>query len=555
MGITTFFKNKYRAYEDVQNIYKSVKCAITAAYLAEIIDKLVEKDSSPTDVNEIIKDFLNKDSITLEKVKNRLKNIANNNNITIKLSPNTFAIDVLNDNQKINNIKDIEKQKKVMTRYKIGRKSDSTKKWFKKLSALLEEQNSDKSKIKKRALLEIKRGLDSDFKTMNNTSALNLLVSKKIGDKDFSSKLSQCLKNYLDKLNSSEKQNTSQDATLIKTDRNTPQPTVKSQTQILDSEETVPELDNKFKEEKIESNYNKPDKGYMTLWYNNKKRIWDIGERMKEAIRRDYPEKAEELFKLEPMHTSEKMLAILDGAKGGDINNLVIPYLNKALGVTYKSKEQLESFIKENASKIDINPEEIIKKFSYWTHLENSAIYYGRKIGQPRGKSDHGVDHATRAVNHIKDIANYINSHSNWFGIKVNNNEIRLAEYAILYHDSGRKNHMVDVFDETSAHRAEKQLAKRLNASQLKIVTDAIKNKDASIENKSNVAILVHESDCIEIQRVLQDPNQFSAKFMDLFKLFCKHNNMNENDALCSDEIKDLNQFAIKTYKSAVNAK
>lgn len=555
MGITTFFKNKYRAYEDVQNIYKSVKCAITAAYLAEIIDKLVEKDSSPTDVNEIIKDFLNKDSITLEKVKNRLKNIANNNNITIKLSPNTFAIDVLNDNQKINNIKDIEKQKKVMTRYKIGRKSDSTKKWFKKLSALLEEQNSDKSKIKKRALLEIKRGLDSDFKTMNNTSALNLLVSKKIGDKDFSSKLSQCLKNYLDKLNSSEKQNTSQDATLIKADRNTPQPTVKSQTQILDSEETVPELDNKFKEEKIESNYNKPDKGYMTLWYNNKKRIWDIGERMKEAIRRDYPEKAEELFKLEPMHTSEKMLAILDGAKGGDINNLVIPYLNKALGVTYKSKEQLESFIKENASKIDINPEEIIKKFSYWTHLENSAIYYGRKIGQPRGKSDHGVDHATRAVNHIKDIANYINSHSNWFGIKVNNNEIRLAEYAILYHDSGRKNHMVDVFDETSAHRAEKQLAKRLNASQLKIVTDAIKNKDASIENKSNVAILVHESDCIEIQRVLQDPNQFSAKFMDLFKLFCKHNNMNKNDALCSDEIKDLNQFAIKTYKSAVNAK
>lgn len=552
MGITTFFKNKYRAYEDVQNIYKSVKCAITAAYLAEIIDKLVEKDSSPTDVNEIIKDFLNKDSITLEKVKNRLKNIANNNNITIKLSPNTFAIDVLNDNQKINNIKDIEKQKKVMTRYKIGRKSGSTKKWFKKLSALLEEQNSDKSKIKKRALLEIKRGLDSDFKTMNNTSALNLLVSKKIGDKDFSSKLSQCLKNYLDKLNSSEKQNTSQDATLIKTNHDAPQPTIKSQAQILDSEETVPELDNKFKEEKIESNYNKPDKGYMTLWYNNKKRIWDIGEEMKEFIRRDYPEKAEELLKLEPMHISEKMLAILDGAKGGDID-WVTYYLNNALGVNYESKEQLESFIKENASKID--SKEIIKELSDWICLENSAIYAGREIGQPRGKSDHGVDHATRAVNHIKDIANYINSHSNWFGIKVNNNEIRLAEYAILYHDSGRKNHMVDVFDETSAHRAEKQLAKRLNASQLKIVTDAIKNKDASIENKSNVAILVHESDCIEIQRVLQDPNQFSAKFMDLFKLFCKHNSMNENDALCSDEIKDLNQFAIKTYKSAVNAK
>lgn len=547
MGITKFFKNKY-------DIYKSVKCAITAAYLAEIIDKLVEKDSSPEDVNEIIKDFLNKDSITLEKVKNRLKNIVKNNNITIKLSPNTFAIAVLNDNQKINNIKDIEKQKKVMTRYKIGRKSGSTKKWFKKLSALLEEQNSDKSEIKKRALLEIKRGLDSDFKTMNNTSALNLLVSKKIGNKYFSSNLSKYLENYLDKLNSSEKQNTSQDATLIKTDHNTPQPTVKSQTQILDSEETVPELDNKFKEEKIESNYNKPDKGYMTLWYNNKKRIWDIGEGMEEFIRRDYPEKAEELFKLKPMRTSEKMLAILDGAKGGDIK-WVIYYLKNALGVDCKSKEQLESFIKENASEIDITPEKIIKEFSYWMNLENIAIHGDRKVGQPRGKSDHGVDHATRAVNHIKHIANYINSHSNWFGIKINNNEIRLAEYAILYHDSGRKNHMVDVFDETSAHRAEKQLAKRLNASQLKIVTDAIKNKDASIENKSNVAILVHESDCIEIQRVLQDPNRFSAKFMDLFKLFCKHNNMNENDALCSDEIKDLNQFAIKTYESAVNAK
>lgn len=545
MGITKFFKNKY-------DIYKSVKCAITAAYLAEIIDKLVEKDSSPEDVNEIIKDFLNKDSITLEKVKNRLKNIVKNNNITIKLSPNTFAIAVLNDNQKINNIKDIEKQKKVMNRYKIGRKSGSTKKWFKELSALLKKQNSDKSEIKKLALSKIKDGLDSDFKTMNNTSALNLLVSKKIGDKDFSSKLSRYLKNYLDKLNSSEKQNTSQNATLIKTDHNTPQPTVKSQTQILDSEETVPELDNKFKEEKIESNYNKPDKGYMTLWYKNKKRIWDIGEGMKEAIRRDYPEKAEELLKLGPMHISEKMLAILDGAKGGDIER-VIYYLKNALGVDCKSKEQLESFIKENASEID--SENIIKEFSYWMNLENIAIHAGREIGQPRGKSDHGVDHATRAVNHIKHIANYINSHSNWFGIKISNNEIRLAEYAILYHDSGRKNHMVDVFDETSAHRAEKQLAKRLNASQLKIVTDAIKNKDASIENKSNVAILVHESDCIEIQRILQDPNRFSAKFMDLFKLFCKHNNMNENDALCSDEIKDLNQFAIKTYESAVNAK
>lgn len=550
MGITTFFKNKYRAYEDVQNIYKSVKCAITAAYLAEIIDKLVEKDSSPTDVNEIIKDFLNKDSITLEKVKNRLKNIANNNNITIKLDSDA-KIGVLNSDY--NTIRcNVSDRKKVMNRYKIGRKSGSTKKWFKELSALLKKQNSDESEIKKLALSKIQNGLDSDFKKMNNTSALNLLVSKKIGNEKFPSTLSRCLKNYLDELNSPEKQNTLQDATLIKTDHNTPQPTVKSQTQILDSEETVPELNNKFKEEKIESNYNKLDKNYMTLWYKNKKRIWDIGEEMKEFIRRDYPEKAEELFKLEPMHISEKMLAILDGAKGGDING-VIYYLNNALGVTYKSKEQLESFIKENASKID--SKEIIKEFSYWMHLENSAIYCDRKIGQPRGKSDHGVDHATRAVNHIKDIANYINSHSNWFGIKVNNNEIRLAEYAILYHDSGRKNHMVDVFDETSAHRAEKQLAKRLNASQLKIVTDAIKNKDASIENKSNVAILVHESDCIEIQRVLQDPNQFSAKFMDLFKLFCKHNSMNENDALCSDEIKDLNQFAIKTYKSAVNAK
>ena len=28
MGITTFFKNKYRAYEDVQNIYKSVKSGL-----------------------------------------------------------------------------------------------------------------------------------------------------------------------------------------------------------------------------------------------------------------------------------------------------------------------------------------------------------------------------------------------------------------------------------------------------------------------------------------------------------------------------------------------
>ena len=102
-------------------------------------------------------------------------------------------------------------------------------------------------------------------------------------------------------------------------------------------------------------------------------------------------------------------------------------------------------------------------------------------------------------------------------GLQFNNQDVKLAEYAAMYHDSGRKNHWVDVFDETSARRAKKQLGNLLSEEEIDIVVKAINSKDAPpVESgKSKVAILLHEADCIDIQRVI---SSFDCKFMDLYK-------------------------------------
>lgn len=329
----------------------------------------------------------------------------------------------------------------------------------------------------------------------------------------------------------------------------------------------------------IDKNYNKYDKPYMTLMYNNEKRIWDEPTGgVRQWIINTYGEKSEktkELLGLKPMTVSEKLLAMLEGARGRDLEKVrinidyIIYILTK--GEPPTRPQTLNEGDKQRIIAIQqLVNEDSLQKYKVaedcFKAMEKMYIYKdksGFKDQQTFRESDnsesansidsaerfgegaHGVNHAKHVIDYIKKIAKFVNENYKMFnGLQFNNQDVKLAEYAAMYHDSGRKNHWVDVFDETSARRAKKQLGNLLSEEEIDIVVKAINSKDAPpVESgKSKVAILLHEADCIDIQRVI---SSFDCKFMDLYKFLNQKSTQN---------IGILNKFATETFKVARSA-
>lgn len=306
----------------------------------------------------------------------------------------------------------------------------------------------------------------------------------------------------------------------------------------------------------------------MTLMYEGKKRIWDEPtDKTKAWIESTYgknSEKTIELLKLKPMTVQEKLLAMLEGARGSDLAQIrqtiddilysinCDEYHNKPLDDNWNladdkdRKDLIKSFVNENT--LSGEPKEA------FTNLENTYIHQCRHTDTRRGSTEHGVKHATDVTSYVAQIAKFVNENSNKFNnLKFTPKDIELAEYAAMYHDSGRKNHRVDVFDETSSQRARKQLEHLLNEQELQQVIEAIKNKDAPVTNKSRVAILLHEADCIDIIRTRGgDVTKFDFRYMDLYKYL---NNKTVADSSgnrqWTEDALALHYFAIGIYKNA----
>ena len=332
--------------------------------------------------------------------------------------------------------------------------------------------------------------------------------------------------------------------------------------------EKVKKLDEATVDAIAERNYGKIEKPYMTLYYDGKKRIWDMNPKIMDWIEKNYIgdiKKIEHLRSLMPMTLSEKILLVLDKARGKDIST-AISCLNKAFFGKDKHKyinsvEDWKGYINSNLGYVDAIGRGRVKFVDEgsWHALEDYLVFGGKRVGVSMKNSDHGVMHAKRATYSIDDVADFINSNlelfRDYFCTPITRSEIELAKYAALCHDMDRKNHMTDIFDETSAHRAEKQLSKVLKPNQIKIVIDAMKNKDANIREKSRIAILLHEADCIEYQR-LRGSGDYNPVFLDLYQILCQAGRINPktDNKDNNDIVKMLFDFATGTYKKSVAA-
>jgi hypothetical protein len=97
----------------------------------------------------------------------------------------------------------------------------------------------------------------------------------------------------------------------------------------------------------------------------------------------------------------------------------------------------------------------------------------------------------------------------------VSDEEIEDAMIAALFHDSGRQGDGIDIFDEVSAKNANDTLTQSglLPRERIERIANAIVNKDASLEGKDIVAILLHEADFLEYGRF----NELDAQFSDSY--------------------------------------
>ncbi len=309
-----------------------------------------------------------------------------------------------------------------------------------------------------------------------------------------------------------------------------------------------------IKQALIDKNYNKYDKPYMTLMYNNEKRIWDIPDEATTTwIEKTYgtnSEKTRELLSLEPMNVQEKTLAMLQGARGEDLEKIreaidcILYDIN--LKTNPQPGRQKDDEARINLIKSSLNKDSLAtveQAANLFQKLQTHYIYKNKSTPtslQRFGSSAHGVLHANRTKDYVEKIAEFVNKNTKMFSnnLKFTQTEVKLAEYATMYHDAGRKNHYVDVFDETSANRAKKQLQNSLKEDEINTVIDAIKNKDADpTSGKSNIAILLHESDCIDITRLRHG---FDCTYMDLYKLLAEKNK--------TKNAKKLEKFATDLY-------
>ncbi|MDR2779106.1 MAG: hypothetical protein LBB16_02355 [Puniceicoccales bacterium] len=125
----------------------------------------------------------------------------------------------------------------------------------------------------------------------------------------------------------------------------------------------------------------------------------------------------------------------------------------------------------------------------------------------------HGVKHCLRATLVAEATAQVYRRLFKEFE-NIGEENIRLASAAAAYHDSGRQGEEVDVFDDLSAMQAREDLAEMgVSDDQCSRCGNVISNKDAPVEGKDPVAILLHEADCLEIQRIgfKYDPKYLDA--------------------------------------------
>ncbi|WP_304607789.1 SidE phosphodiesterase domain-containing protein [Legionella sp. MW5194] len=183
-----------------------------------------------------------------------------------------------------------------------------------------------------------------------------------------------------------------------------------------------------------------------------------------------------------------------------------------------------------------------VYQYAYRISYEETAI----------ARFHHGIQHVTRAANYARVFANLYRKYGDEEAQHLSENDIKLIQIALLFHDSAREGDNEDLWDHESAILLYCYLTRVLHVDSqtAKQVAEATANKDPSPEKgyfelnedkdgqlswqfsqfegggfpkKTIYQKIIHDCDCLDIIRAR---NQYDANYLDFYKDIASHNEL-----------------------------
>ncbi|MDX1838346.1 hypothetical protein DIZ81_10850 [Legionella taurinensis] len=183
-----------------------------------------------------------------------------------------------------------------------------------------------------------------------------------------------------------------------------------------------------------------------------------------------------------------------------------------------------------------------IYQYAYPTSYEETPI----------ARFHHGIQHVTRAANYARVFANLYRKYGDEEAQHLTENDIKLIQIALLFHDSAREGDNEDLWDHESAILLYYYLTRVLHVDRqtAKQVAEATANKDPSPEKgyfelnededgqlswqfsqfeeglfppKTIYQKIIHDCDCLDIIRAR---NQYDANYLDFYKEIASQNEL-----------------------------
>lgn len=224
------------------------------------------------------------------------------------------------------------------------------------------------------------------------------------------------------------------------------------------------------------------------------------------------------------------------------------PYIYQLLdskGIPYTIFDSLETH--------DLNLENDLGDHVRWAY-DNIYCYSYPDSHQEStiARFHHGIQHVTRAANYAHVFANLYRKHGNEEARNLTENDIKLIQIALLFHDSAREGDNEDLWDHESAIFLYYYLTRilHIDIETARFVAEATANKDPSPENgyfqiiedeygelswqfskyeeghfpaKNIYQKIIHDCDCLDIIRAR---NQYDATYLDFYKDIASKDNV-----------------------------
>ncbi|MDX1900986.1 MAG: SidE phosphodiesterase domain-containing protein [Gammaproteobacteria bacterium] len=182
-----------------------------------------------------------------------------------------------------------------------------------------------------------------------------------------------------------------------------------------------------------------------------------------------------------------------------------------------------------------------------WAFNHMYKVPYPKKTNTEEDKEEieiarkhHGIQHVTRAAYYVTVLANLYKKHGDHDAKNLTDDDIKLMQIAMLFHDSAREADGEDKWDHESAILLYCYLTKKINVphEKAKLIAEAVANKDPDsgkgyfelilnkdnevawtwshhVEGKNIYQKIIHDADCLDIVRVR---DHFDARYLDFYK-------------------------------------